>query len=154
MGGIGTSHWSHCPSDCNRLLQGEGRAAFGVSEMVLGQRLPDLHLMFRDEQGHVLSALPGALHPATVHLRAEPAAGASQLAPDHGLVLRCDQASPPGLSNPRSGGFHWRGCREGAPLMWVACALSDGPLQGRELETIACVTFTSLVKADSSVSGR
>lgn len=73
----------------NLVLKGEGRAAFGVSELVLGQRLPDLRLVFRDAGGHALTVLPDDLEPVSLQLRTDDARGASQS--DIGLVITCDQ---------------------------------------------------------------
>lgn len=73
----------------NVVLQGEGRAAFGVSELVLGQRLPDLRLIFRDAGGHALTVLPDDLEPVSLQLRTDSALGASQQ--DNGLIITCDQ---------------------------------------------------------------
>lgn len=96
--------------------------------------------MFRDEQGYALSVLPGGLQPASVHLRADPAAGGSQPAADHGLVLRFDQVGTPALP-PRVEMYDGRclvGMSSGASDVGSCAQDHKAPAPSRDLSGCRC----------------
>jgi len=80
-------------------LQGDGRAAMTLGELVMGQALHDLRLVFADVNEHTCSTLPDSLS-AALELLLEPAAGGADTVMAQMLRLEATQVKygPCGLT--------------------------------------------------------